>query len=223
MIKTLIIAVTVMLLAGCTGSGTKVPVAVYDFGLQQLSAVLPATASSSGSATPAPALLAGSVLVAEAVSPPWLDNQGIHYRLGYHDATRSYVYANSRWAAAPAILLGRRIKSRIAAASNTGVVSTQDGIPADYVLRIELEEFSQLFDTPDRSRVIVRLRTSLIERNTRSLLFQQDFEGGQAAATADAPGAVHALAAVSERLGGEVVDWVAKKLAEEKAGREAVR
>lgn len=220
MIKTLIIAV--ILLAGCAGSGTKIPAAVHDFGLQQPSAVLPASTSGSA-ATPAPDLLAGSVLVAEAVSPPWLDNQGIHYRLGYHDTTRSYTYANSRWAAAPAILLGRRIKSRIAAASNTGVVSTQDGIPADYVLRVELEEFSQIFDTPDKSRVIVRLRTSLIERSTRSLLFQQDFEGGQVAETADAPGAVHALVAVSERLGGEVVGWVAKKLAEEKSGKEAAR
>lgn len=221
MTKILIFAV--MLLAGCTSAGTKVPVAVYDLGLPPSQSSAALSAGTSGASASAAGLLAGSVLVAESAASPWLDNQGIHYRLGYHDTARLYAYANSRWAAAPATLLGRRIKGLIASRSGTGVISTQDGIPADYALRIDLEEFSQVFDAPDRSRVIIRLRASLIDRRTRSLSFQQYFEGGQAASTADAPGAVHALAAVSDRLTGEVVDWVARKLADDKAADDKAR
>jgi cholesterol transport system auxiliary component len=214
MIKILIFAA--MLLAGCTATGTKVPVAVYDLGLPPPQSSSALSADTPDAPASAAGLLVGSVLVAEAASPLWLDNQGIHYRLGYHDTTRLYAYANSRWAAAPATFISRRIKGLIASRSGTGVIGSQDGVPADYVLRIDLEEFSQVFDAPDRSRVIVRLRTSLIDRRTRSMLFQQPFEGEQAASTADAPGAVHALAAVSDRLTGQVVDWVARKLVDEK-------
>ncbi|MEO6824040.1 MAG: hypothetical protein ABI167_04810 [Nitrosospira sp.] len=45
-------------------------------------------------------------------------------------------------------------------------------------LRLELEEFTQVFDTADRSRPVVRLRASLIKRSTRLLLAQHQLQRG---------------------------------------------
>ena len=194
-----------VLLAGCAiGPQSQTPTAVYDFGLQRLS-----------SATLQPRLRA-SLLVAEAVAPTWLDSPAIQYRLAYHDIAQSYVYANSRWAAAPGVLLTQRIRSHLAAVTNDGVVSASDGARADYALRLELEEFTQVFDTPDKSRVVIRLRASLVERHSRALLAQQGFNLERPAPTANAAGAVHALTEASDELAGNLIAWLAAKLEEEK-------
>ncbi|MEK7768668.1 MAG: ABC-type transport auxiliary lipoprotein family protein, partial [Pseudomonadota bacterium] len=162
-----------------------------------------------------------SLLVAEATAPAWLDSQAIQYRLAYHDPAQTHSYANSRWAAAPAALLTQRIRSRITAVTNSGVVSAGDGVRADYALRLELEEFSQVFDTVEQSRVVVRLRASLVERGTRRLLIQRNFSVEQVAPAADATGAVHALTEAGDRLTGDLIDWLAAKLEEE--GKKAAK
>jgi len=197
--------IAMMLLAGCAAPRTQTPTAIYDFGLQRLSA-----ASSAAGTSGQPRLSASLVLA--ATSPPWLDSPAIQYRLAYHDLAQSYAYANNRWAAAPATLLTQRIKNRLAAVSNDGVVSANDGVRADYALRLELEEFTQVFDTTDQSRAVVGLRASLIERSTRSLLAQRSFSVEQAAPTANAAGAVRALTEASDKLIEDLIDWLAKKL-----------
>lgn len=193
-----------VLLAGCA-IAPQTPTAVYDFGLQR-----------SSSATPQPQLrLRASLLVTEAVAPAGLDSPAIQYRLAYHDIAQSHVYANSRWAAAPGALLTQRIRSHLAAVTNDGVVSASDGARADYALRLELEEFTQVFDTPDKSRVVIRLRASLVERHSRALLAQQGFNLERPAPTANAAGAVRALTEASDELAGNLITWLATKLEEE--------
>lgn len=194
-----------MLLAGCATTRTQTPVAIYDFGLQRLSAMPD---------VPNQTRLAASLSVA-VTSPAWLDSPAIQYRLAYHDLARSYIYASNRWAASPAALLTQQIKARVAAASNDGVVGASDGTQADYALRLELEEFTQVFDTPDQSRAVVKLRASLIERSTRLLLAQRSFRVEQAAPAPNAAGAVHALTEASNKLIGNMIDWLAEKLPEE--------
>lgn len=202
-----ILLVATMLLTGCaiTPPARVVPT-VYDLGLIQ---------SADASALSGQPQLTASLLVTEATAPTWLDSQAIQYRLAYHDPAQAHAYANSRWAAAPAALLSQRIRSRIAAVVDNGVVSASDGVRADYVLRLGLEEFSQVFDTVEQSRVVVRLRVSLVERGTRRLLAQRSFSVEQPAPTADAVGAVHALSEAGDRLSGDLIDWLAAKLAEE--------
>ena len=198
----------IMLLAGCAAPRTQTPAAVYDFGLQRLAV------SNAADAYSQPRLPAS--LLVMATSPVWLDNPAIQYRLAYQDLAQSYAYANNRWAAAPATLLAQRIKNRLAAVSNDGVVSVNDGIRADYTLRLELEEFTQIFDTTAQSRAVVRLRASLIERSTRVLLAQRSFDVEQAAPTANAAGAVHALTDASDKLIGILIDWLSTELPGEK-------
>ena len=198
-----------MLLAGCAAPRAQTPIAIYDFGLQR-----PSTASNVADTSGQPQLSA-SLLVA-ATSPAWLDSLAIQYRLAYHNLAQSYAYASSRWSATPVALLTQRIKRRIADISNDAVVSASDNVRTDYALRLELEEFTQVFDTPDQSRAVVRLRASLIERGTRLLLAQRSFSIEQAASAANAVGAVHALTEASDKLIENLIDWLARELPKKK-------
>ena len=100
--------------------------------------------------------------------------------------------------------------------NESGVVNVAEGTRTDYALRIELEEFTQVFDTADRSRAIVKFRASLIDRRTRSLMSQRNFITEQPAATADAPGAVHALTDASDHAVDTLIDWLAEELSDGK-------
>lgn len=208
-----ILVLMIVLLAGCASvPHVRTTPTVYDLGLLQ---------SNDASVPMNRPWLRASLLVAEATAPVWLSNQMMHYRLTYHDPAQTHAYANSRWAAAPAALLTQRVRSRIAAITENGVVGSGDGVQADYALRLELEEFSQVFDAAEQSRAVARLRASLVERGTRRLLAQRSFSVEQAAPTADAAGAVRALTEASDKLTGDLIDWLAAKLAEE--GKKAAK
>ncbi len=194
--------------SGCVVFRTQPSMAVYDFGMYRLAAD---DAENVAVASGKPRLEA-SLMVADAAAPAWLDNTGIQYRLAYQDLAQSHAYASSRWAAAPATLLTQQIRSRIAGSSSGGVLSPADHVRADYMLRLELEEFTQVFDTAGESRGVIGLRASLIDRGARSLVAQRSFRVEQAASSADAAGAVHALTEASNRLIGNLIDWLSDKL-----------
>ena len=183
------------LLAGCAiGPQSRDGMANYDFGLPRAD-------------TEAGPRLQHDLVVAAVSAPAWMENAGIYYRLAYQDPTRPQAYALSRWVMPPAALLGQRLRVSIARASKAGVFAPADGARADYTLRLELEEFSQVFDAADKSRAVVRLRAILI-RN-RGLVSQQSFGIERAAATANAEGGVRALIAASDEAGNGVIDWLA--------------
>jgi cholesterol transport system auxiliary component len=151
------------------------------------------------------AAIEATLLIPSVSASPWLDNTGMQYRLTHQDASRPDAYAQNRWAVAPALMLTERLRSRFAAASR-GVVTAQDGAKADYALRIELEDFSQLFDSAQSSTGAVRLRATLIDLNTRALQAQRTFSAQRPAAP-NAPGAAQALAAASDALVEELIIW----------------
>lgn len=193
-------------LTGCaiTPQNEK-PASVYDFGLQQASSTNSATGNQQQQ-------LMVSLLIAEAKSPVWLNSNAIQYRLAYREPTQLYSYANSRWAAAPATLLTHHIRNSIATATNNRILSTSDNVRADFILHLELEEFSQIFDAIDKSHVIIRLRVSLINRSSRLLKAQHSFNIKLAAPTANAAGAVQALTESSDKLTGDLITWLAEEL-----------
>ena len=180
------------------------PVSVYDFGLQKV--------SSTNNTPGGQQQLSRSLLIAEAKSPVWLNNNAIQYRLAYRDPTQSYTYANSRWAASPATLLTHHIRNSIATTTDIKVLSTSEIVRADFILRLELEEFSQIFDAIDNSHVLIKLRVSLINRSSRLLKAQHSFNVKLAAPTANAAGAVQALAESSDKLTGDLITWLAEEL-----------
>ena len=193
-----VLLLSVALLAGCAITPqTREGMANYDFGLPR----------GGKEANPR---LAHDLVVAEVSAPAWMDNPGIYYRLAYRDATRPQAYALSRWVMPPARLLGQRLRASVARANTAAVFTSADGVRADYTLRLELEEFSQVFDAADKSRAVVRLRASLI-RN-RGVVAQQGFSIEHAAATPNAEGGVQALIAASDEAGDSLVDWLAANM-----------
>lgn len=195
-----VIALAFGALAGC-GIGPKMTEqpATYDLG-------------------PAPAVTADKVsitailFVPEVSAPAWLSGNGIVYRLNFDNTSRAHAYTQSRWTAPPSALLTQRLRSRLAATSAKGIVTGIDGVRADYVLRVELDDFSQQFDAPASSRVAVRARASLVSLANRSLVAQREFFLEQPTSTADAAGGVRALGAVSDELVESLVKWTEERL-----------
>ena len=152
--------------------------------------------------------LAGTVLIAPVRAPAWLDDTGIVYRLLYEDALRTHSYATSKWGAEPVSLLTDRLRSRFASLAQ-GVVAPGFSARSDYTLRVELEDFSQHFDEPSQSRVLVRARATLLDSEGRKLLAQRVFEVERPAAP-NAPGAVKALTEATAVFLEDVASWAAE-------------
>jgi cholesterol transport system auxiliary component len=180
---------------GCSiGPEKRESPAVFDLGPQR---AVPA----------AVARVNATLLIPVASATPMLDSLNIIYRLNYRDAGRPEAYLENRWAASPAVMLTDRLRARFASAAR-GVVSVQDGARTDYALRVELEDFSQSFDTPEASKVVVRLRASLVNQETRALHAQRTFAVERSAAP-NAPGAAKALSEASDAVVDEVLQWAA--------------
>ena len=203
--KILLIALFLVILTGCTLTPLPMPpMAIYDLGL---------IATHTGPVvSKKPSNKTSSVLFKEITSPIWLNNQEIHYRLAYYDPAQLYFYANSRWAAAPAALLTRQISNHIQSNTKFEVVSSVDGIQAEYTLHATLEDFSQIYESADTSHANIHLHVTLIERRTRTLQSQRNFIIQKTAPTANAAGAVHALIEASNELNHEITDWITNAL-----------
>ncbi|UJP06251.1 MAG: ABC-type transport auxiliary lipoprotein family protein [Nitrosomonas sp.] len=197
-----VLSIAVLLFSACSALPEQQPAAsAYDFGMPP---VQPASDQARQ--------VHKSILIADASAPSWLDTTAIRYRLLYHNAAQAYIYANSRWAAPPAALLTQHIRNRIASQTHEQVVKDSGIAKTDYVLHIELEEFTQLFDSIADSRIAVGFRASLVERSNRKLLAQKDFNRIEIAPSADAEGAISAFSAASRQLTDELVHWLAAEL-----------
>lgn len=183
-----------ILLAGCTFIPKASPsISTYDLGPARLS-------------TPDPTSSPITIQIANISAPVWLDTQSIYYRLAYHDPARIYTYARSRWNAPPAQLLTERFKQYFA----TQNIHSQrkNHTLVNYLLKIDLEEFTQIFNTPDNSEAVIQLRATLYEPTSHYLIAQHDFLGKQTTQTADAAGAIAAFILVSDHLLNELIQWI---------------
>jgi cholesterol transport system auxiliary component len=180
-----------MALAAC--AIRPAPPSLYDLG------PLPHAAAK----TPAPALPALSV--ADVQAPAWLDEQHMFYRLDYVNALQPHAYAGSRWTMTPAALVTQRLRSRIAQAG--GVVATPADGASLPVLRVELDDFSQVFPDAQHSLARVALRASLVRG--RMLLAQRSVAREMPAPSADADGGAAAMSAATDAAIDEIIAWLA--------------
>lgn len=147
----------------------------------------------------------------EVVPAPWLASNAIQYRLTYAQPTRRQFFLESRWAAQPAQLMEVAIK-RSMKANQTAVATS------GCRLRIELDEFAQVFDAEGMSRGVVEARAVLLAPRTDQLIASQGFAITRPARSADAVGGVVALREGVLQLNGELLDWL-EALDREGAGR----
>lgn len=203
--KKSLIALSLFILTGCTLTPQPTPpIALYDLGLAP-------THAESGVTKQSPTQLP-RLLITDITSPVWLNNQAIYYRLAYHNPAQLYSYANSRWAAVPAVLLTRQINNYIKANTEYKIVNSADGVQAEYALHATLEDFSQIYEATEKSHANIHLNVTLIERRTRSLLAQRKFTIHKTVSTANAAGAVYALIEASNQLNHEITDWLTNEL-----------
>ena len=189
------------LLAGCASTGGQVTT-LYDFGPPPLTTA-PATATATApAATPALAAL----VLTDVTGPAWLDGQRMYYRLLYADPQQSRPYAYNQWNGTPLQLLTARLKSRMALAGVKVLAATDasTGVP---LLRIEVDDFSQNFDTQTQSSGQIALRVSLLRGH--QLVDQKSFQRATPARSADALGGAQALAASTDALAGDILAWLA--------------
>ena len=188
-------------LSGCSALRPAPRPQVYDLGPGAVAAP-----ASGAAALPA-------VVLSEVDAPPALDGTAVVYRLAYSDAQQLRPYAQARWSMPPAQLVRQRLREHLG--QRRAVRNAAQGVAAQtplWVLHVELEEFSQLFDTVDRSMGLVRLRATLGRTAGRvggqELVAQRGFVVQRPADGADAPAGVRALTAAVDAALAEVDQWL---------------
>lgn len=145
-----------------------------------------------------------------------LDNMAVLYRLGYLDPQQLRPYSQARWTMPPAQLVRQRLRNRLgqrrvifSAGDSAALNRTQNAV-LPYLLRLQLEEFSQVFTAPETSVGVIRLRATVVEVTTsgEKLLGQRDIVVQRPAPSADAPGGVRALTAATDAAIDEVDAWL---------------
>ncbi|CAG9270454.1 cholesterol transport system auxiliary component [Paraburkholderia unamae] len=182
-----------VLLTACAGNAGSINDVRYDLGLQSAQAA-PAAAAAPG-AKPLLKVLA-------VVAPPPLDNDGIVYRMAF-DSQRTARYAESRWAMSPARLLTERLRTSLGAQAT--VLSGGDAVQAP-MLKVELYEFEQVFESPTQSSGVLSARATLMQGG--KVLAQRSFATRAPASTPDAAGGVRALQAASDDFVNQVGAWL---------------
>ncbi|HJW55353.1 MAG TPA: ABC-type transport auxiliary lipoprotein family protein [Burkholderiaceae bacterium] len=190
----LALAAACALLAGCAIQRPE-SATLYDLGPAR-----PMTAAPS-LATSLPA-----ISMADVAAPGWLDRPLMFYRLDYQNDQQPRTYAQSRWLTPPTQMLTQRVKMRIAQAGGV-VLPASDGAANMPLLRIEADDFMQVFDAPGHSVGRVALRASLFKG--RALVAQRSFRSQVPASQADAGGGARALAAASDAAIAELMQWLA--------------
>lgn len=200
---------TALLLGACSALPDKpLRAALYDFG--------PGRPSGTQSAPRQSAL---PPLALADISTPGgvLDNQAVLYRLAYANAQQLRPYSQARWSMPPAQLVRQRLRETLSV--NRAVLNAGEG-PAlnrganqgvlPRVLQLELEEFSHLFESPDGSVGLIRLRATLVAPTPsgEKLLAQRNITVQRPAPSADAAGGVRALTAATDAAIEEIALWL---------------
>ena len=186
--------VLVGLLSGCAVTERGPAPVLYDFGDRPL-AEAPVT---SGSTLPS---LATSVQASAA-----LDGTAMLYRLAYADERQLRAYAQARWAMPPAELVQQRLREVLS--QQRAVLKPGEG--AQLLLQIELDEFSQVFESPGQSSGLLRLRATVLRASSGGdkLLAQRSVRLQHPASSGGAAGGVRALSAATDAAVAELTQWL---------------
>ncbi len=141
--------------------------------------------------------------VLDVSAPDNLESDKLIYRLSYADAQQTASYANSHWTMAPSQLLTQRLRGAL---SSRGTVLTgADGVRAP-VLKVDLSEFEQVFDSQSESHAAVTARATLTQSG--KVISQRTFIARAPSSSADAAGGAQALAAASDDLVAQISAWL---------------
>lgn len=178
----LLLATTAIVLAACAGGNRPAAdIASYDLG--------PAIGLPAGT-------LPNAGIALEVHLPAWLDGMAMNYRLAYADPQRLHSYAQARWVGSPARLIQQRLWQQLGTAPG--------GAPC--TLRLELAEFTQVFDAADRSRALLGGEATLQGKGRVAIAHlpvRIDVPAG-----GDARSGAAALSAASNALAATLSPWL---------------
>ena len=144
-----------------------------------------------------PALSQGEGLpwsTAIVTSPDWLQDTGIDYRLLYARPTERRSYTLDRWVAPPAALLQQRLNHDLDTRGPR--------------LRLELQDFEQIFAHPDQAQVVMVVQAAIENGDPNQPIPQQEFRFQEATPTADAAGALAAFPGLIRKAENALAAWV---------------
>ena len=215
----LALGVTAAALSGCSILDKPLRLAMYDFGPGELASASAAPASASSASLPAStAMTRLPALALDDIASPAgaLDNTSVLYRLAYVDAQQLRAYSQARWSSPPAQLIRQRLREQLS--QRRSVFNAREGLALNRsqsaalppVLRLELEEFSQVFSSPQASVGLIRLRATLLELSPggEKLIGQRTFAIEQPATSADAAGGVRALTLATDAAIAAIDQWL---------------
>lgn len=205
------LAAVLLMLGALTGCGSILPTPpqradVYDFGpgVQQLT-------DQTAQNTIRPPIALG-----DFTSTGLPDGRtAVFYRLAYANAQQLNPYTLARWSQAPATLMQQAVRDRLSPQraviyGNTNIDQQIKGGKSPTVLRVEVEEFSQVFSSERDSVGLVRVRASLIDslKAGDELVAQRLFVAQRPAASPNAAGGARALADAAGQVADDVAKWV---------------
>lgn len=150
---------------------------------------------------PPPRVLGFALRSTEVVPAPWLASTAMSYRLLYGQPTRRQVFVESRWAAQPAQLVELAVKR---AMRNAETATPITGCR----LRIDLDEFAQVFTSEAASEGVLEARAHLLAPRSDQLIASRSFSIARPAPSANAVGGVAALRAGVFELNRELLGWL---------------
>ena len=214
--KRVFCAISVLaVVTGCSVIDKPTRATMYDFGPGDLTSQ-PATLPAAAGAVAAPATPLSPLAIADiATVGGALENQAVLYRLGYVDDQQLRPYSQARWSMPPAQLLRQRMRERLS--QQRVVLTAREGVALNRsqnntlpLLRLELEEFSQLFSAPDTSVGLIRLHATLVDitPSGERLVAQRNLSVQRPATSADAAGGVRALTLATDAAIDEVDQWL---------------
>jgi len=156
-----------------------------------------------------------ALVVPEIEASGALDGSAILYRLGYSDDHQLRAYSQSRWSAPPPQLVRQRLRQQLGRErpvlnlDESASLARESDRPL-YLLRMELEEFAHVFDSPTSSRGVIRLRATLLASTPggERLVGQRSISVQGVAPTQDASGGVRALTDATDAAAADISQWL---------------
>jgi len=171
-------------LAACIGiNKTKQNIAIYDFGLS-----VPSESNQQ---------ITSKIILEEPVSTASLNHNKIRYRLNYQNPSRIFFYTESHWSATPSELFSNMLSKMVKVEKN----------PMACSLKLKIESFDQVFQTPSSSEGFVQLSVFLIEKKSQKVISSQLITESVTSTSANAQGGTVALKQASENTLKKVINW----------------
>lgn len=137
----------------------------------------------------------------EVVPAPWLASTGMQYRLLHNQPARRQYFVESRWAAQPAQMVEVAVK-RFITSGESALAAT------GCRLRIDLDEFSQVFSSDSASQGVIEARAYLLAPRSDQVIAMRHFGIARPAPSANAVGGVAALRDSVGELNQQLLDWL---------------